>query len=361
MSNSKTILFNTIGTGSYTKPFGITKIIAECWGPGGGGESNFTSNIRGAGGAGGQYARSTLIYPIAETTIPYIVGPEQPSLGIPGGAPYLQTEWDNGIVIAKGGGNAWSIQGGNGSTDGGVGDIVYSGGNGNSAAQYSLGLFGHGGGGAGSTGNGNAATAGAPGAAKSEYGGAGGECPLFANANGVTGSVYGGGGSGATRGSGTGTFTGGPGAQGLVRITIINEQNISSIGWNGNTLLMGYALDNSTSYSTVIDGSDFVRTENGTEYSWVPNTNYILEADIRWIPTTSTATQTGWDGATGWRAFLEYARAKNKFTFYPFTGISTGIESYLVDPLDGQHELEPDGTRRIRLVIRNTTTPYTGF
>jgi hypothetical protein len=128
-----------------------------------------------------------------------------------------------------------------------------------------------------------------------------------------------------------------------------------SILWNGNTLQFEYPLDNAISYSTIIDGSQMLRTENGTEYSWIPNTNFILEGDVRWISTTQ------WDGTTGWRAFLEYARAKNKFNFYIDSNEPESVESYLVEPLNGEHELEPDGTRRIRLVVRNTTTSYEGF
>jgi hypothetical protein len=129
---------------------------------------------------------------------------------------------------------------------------------------------------------------------------------------------------------------------------------ISKIVWDGNDLVFGYPLDNAVSYTAAMDGSQFVRIENGDEYSWIPLTHYILEGEVRWISTAQ------WDGATGWRAFLEYARQKNTFSFYRDKD-GTGITSYLVEPLDGNHDIEVDGTRKLRLVIRNSTTPYTGF
>ena len=73
------------------------------------------------------------------------------------------------------------------------------------------------------------------------------------------------------------------------------------------------------------------------------------------------STQTGWDGVNGVRAFLEWARAKNTFRWYPNKDEATYITSYLVEPLDGAHTLEPDGTRSIRIKIRNSTNDYSGY
>ncbi len=78
---------------------------------------------------------------------------------------------------------------------------------------------------------------------------------------------------------------------------------IPKITWGtsfANTLNIGYPLDNWASYSSAFDGSQFLQVESGTEDAWVINTNYILEGDIRWIPTDNSTnpTRTGWDGAT---------------------------------------------------------------
>jgi hypothetical protein len=141
---------------------------------------------------------------------------------------------------------------------------------------------------------------------------------------------------------------------------------IPRITWGANysnTLNIGYPLDDYVSYSTYREGSEFIQTMAGVEDAWIVGTDYTLEGTLRWIPTASSTnpTQTGWDGTTGVRAFLEWARQKNQIRFFPDTTINTHILSYLVEPLDGKHEVEPDGTRSIRLVIRNATTPYDGY
>lgn len=142
---------------------------------------------------------------------------------------------------------------------------------------------------------------------------------------------------------------------------------IPKITWGtsfANTVNIGYPLDNWASYSSAFDGSQFLQVESGTEDAWVINTNYILEGDIRWIPTSdlTNPTRTGWDGTTGVRAFLEWARLKNQFRWYPNKDDNaTYVTSYLVEPINGAHALEPDGTRTIRIVMRNSSTPYNGY
>jgi hypothetical protein len=344
------ILLTQTGSGTWVKPQGITKLVVECWGGGGNAEGTLGS-VGSGGGAGGQYARSIISYPETELSIPYVISQRASA-----------TSWDTNVVIAQGGASSTGGSGAAGSDVGGVGDIVYKGGNGGnqSGAPFGTNDGGGGGGGAGSTNSGSSATSLAEGGPTAEYGGAGGRGGIYNQTNptlnpGQPGQIYGGGGGGGSR-----FGINGLGAQGLIRITFAAGP-VPKLEWNGNTLDLGFDLDNAVSYSSTIDGSQFVRTENGTEYSWIPNTNYILEGDVRWIPSTSTATQTGWDGGTGWRAFLEYARAKNKFNFFAPSDYLTPIESYLVEPLNGEHTLEIDGTRRFRLVIRNSTTPYEGF
>lgn len=141
---------------------------------------------------------------------------------------------------------------------------------------------------------------------------------------------------------------------------------IPKITWSGSyaaTLNVGYPLDNWVATSNAFEGSQFVQVESGTEDAWIINTDYVLSGDIRWIPTSNSVnpTQTGWDGVNGVLAFLEYARAKNVFRYYPNKDEGTYITSYLVDPIDGSHTLEPDGTRTITIKIRNSTSAYTGY
>lgn len=384
MSNIVTLL-TTVGSGSYIKPAGATKLIVEAIGGGGAGVgfAAGTPAYSRVGGAGGSYARSYFNVSPAQITYPYIVGfggaastniaIDGPN-GQAGGISVFGTTGSSVYLRAQGGQPGTSV----GSTaalittrsgliDNTVGDIVYPGG---SSVGYNLnGLVG-GGGGAGSTGpGGDASTSLSPlnfdgGAGTYELGGDGGSSNVPGEAPGNPGNNYGGGGSSVVPVFGGSNIIAGSGAQGVIRVTLVYEPSIPKIEWNGNTLIFGYPLDNVITYSSPIDGYQNVRIENGDEYSWIPGRNYILECDIRWIPSTTSTnpSQTGWNGSTGWRAFLEYARAKNKFTFYPdyqFSNVS--VESYLVDPIDGQHELEPDGTRKLRLVIRNNTTPYDGF
>jgi len=145
-----------------------------------------------------------------------------------------------------------------------------------------------------------------------------------------------------------------------------NFQKRIRITWGAsfaNTLNVAYPLDDWRTYSTYREGSEFAESYAGIRDAWITGTNYILSGQIRWIPTSNTSTPlaTGWDGATGVRAFLEWARQQNQFRFFPDAASGTFILSYLLEPLDGQHELEADGTRSIRLKISNTTTPYDNY
>jgi hypothetical protein len=130
-----------------------------------------------------------------------------------------------------------------------------------------------------------------------------------------------------------------------------------------NTLNIGYPLDNWTISSKGFEESTFLQIESGEEDAWIINTEYYLEGDIRFIPIEDSVnpTQTGWDGATGCNSFLISARAKNIFRFFPDKDEATYIESYLVEPISTSPSVESDGTRTIRIIIRNTTTPYNGY
>ncbi len=146
----------------------------------------------------------------------------------------------------------------------------------------------------------------------------------------------------------------------------MSKNKIPQITWGTsftNTLNIGYPLDNWTAYSRPREGSQWSMGVSGLEDSWILGTDYILEGDIRWIPTNDTVSPsaTGWDGATGWRSFLEYAREKNIIRFYPDKSAGLYHECYLVSPMTEAPELEPDGTRRIRLSVRSTSGSFNGY
>jgi hypothetical protein len=235
--------FTTVGSGSYTKPRHITKLLVECWGGGGSAFGNQTQN--GTGGAGGQYAKKVIYYSDQELTIPYIVAAGGSEIdvgdGVMEGTAGGDSIWENTLVVAKGGGAgivgaASGITYRTGSITGGIGDVVYAGGAGIVLGNSSF-RTGAGGGGAGSTGNGNDATITNPGnlttargiggVAKDENGGAGGD---GVNATGVqdgkSGSLYGGGGAQGTSGFPSPGLLG-LGAQGLIRITEFKEIEFS--------------------------------------------------------------------------------------------------------------------------------------
>jgi len=130
-----------------------------------------------------------------------------------------------------------------------------------------------------------------------------------------------------------------------------------------NTLEIGYPLDDWRSYATYREGTEFAQSYSGVEDAWVTGEDYVLEGTVRWIPTADTISPvaTGWDGATGWMAFLNWARKKNEFRVYPDKTAGTYFASYLVEPLDGKHDLEPDGTRSVRIKVRNASGSFAGY
>lgn len=213
-------IITTVGSGSWTKPDGVTEVVVECWGGGGAGGGTTVTNNGGGGGAGGQHARRFISYPSAQQSVSYVLGAG--GIGVVGNGPSgSSTTWNSTQVIAVGGaggelGNALTGNGGVGSTVDGVGDVVYAGGSGGAQIVFSAG--GPAGSGAGSSQNGNPATDGpvGPGSQAYEYGGAGANGP-FTAANGSPGNNYGGGGSGGYKPSGP-NRSGGNGAQGLIRL-----------------------------------------------------------------------------------------------------------------------------------------------
>ena len=130
-----------------------------------------------------------------------------------------------------------------------------------------------------------------------------------------------------------------------------------------NVLSLGYPLDNVTRGPEPRSGSSVDQAPSGVEDAWTVGVDYTLTADYRYIPQADTAAPvaTGWDGATGFAEFLSWARDKNLLRFYPDAAGGTFIDSYLVDPMSGQGDLEADGTTRVTMKLRNPTTRYEGY
>lgn len=146
-----------------------------------------------------------------------------------------------------------------------------------------------------------------------------------------------------------------------------NRSKCPKITWGAsfaNTLNIGYPLDTVKAGSDPRAGSAFDQSPSGVEDSWIVGTDYTLTGDVRWIPqaNTSTPLATGWDTATtGFRLFLEWARAKNVLRWYPDVAVNSYIACYLVDPMKGPPDSEADGTRKLTLVLRNATAAFDGY
>jgi hypothetical protein len=85
-----------------------------------------------------------------------------------------------------------------------------------------------------------------------------------------------------------------------------------------NAWYLPFPLDNVSSGSEPRQGSEFVQAPSGVEDAWLVGTDYLLQADARWLPQADVvgpyARATGWDGTLGIRAFLEsWAQAKQQF------------------------------------------------
>lgn len=145
--------------------------------------------------------------------------------------------------------------------------------------------------------------------------------------------------------------------------------DIPKIEWDSgpNTLEFGYPLDGVVTWPEPDGRHELVVAPSGTRDAWKGRHEPRLSGQVRWVPTTDGTTPagdpiTGWDGSTGWSAFLEFARNGNTFEFFPDRTTATSITSVLVEPLRGEPSTEDDGTRTFQLVIGSTGgTKYTGY
>jgi hypothetical protein len=141
-----------------------------------------------------------------------------------------------------------------------------------------------------------------------------------------------------------------------------NAMKRPQIVWSSYTASFDYPVDNWSSHSQPREGSAFTQMLSGLENAWVTGRDYTLSFDLRWIPGTSSGTPTCWDGTGGIREMLEYMQEKNTFDWYPDSGSNSHVTSYLVEPMGAPGiQVEPDGTRSMKLTIRNATTPYNGY
>jgi len=148
----------------------------------------------------------------------------------------------------------------------------------------------------------------------------------------------------------------------------MSADKIPAFTWGAafaNTLNIGYPLDNPLAYDKPRDGSE-QRRAGATVDAWITGTDEILEGDIRYIPGSNTTnpTATGYDGATGFKAFLEWMRDGNAGRFIPDKDTpGTYHTVYLLEPFSNSPQPEGDGTYRVRIVIldNGSTGAFTGY
>lgn len=127
-----------------------------------------------------------------------------------------------------------------------------------------------------------------------------------------------------------------------------------------NTLNVPIPAGDALNYPLPADGSEWIVGPSGEADAWIVGPDQVLEVTIRWIPITDTTTPdvaTGWDGTTGWRAFLNWAREMNVFRWIPDATIpGTYYPMYLVEPLqDVGVELETSKRHR-KLTLKMRTS-----
>lgn len=240
--------YSTSGAYTWTAPSGVTSATVKLWGGGGSGAGSSSTYRFGGGGAGGQYVEKTVsVNPGAGYSV-VVAGTQAGGTAGNSGSVGNDSTFASTTVVAKGGaaGLRNATVAAAGSTSGGVGDIVYAGGDG---GYRTSGGSGGGGGGAGTTGAGGNASGSTAGTGTSLSGGDGG-AGRTSSASGNSGVTSGGGGGGAYSASTTG-YTGGTGAQGYATISYSYENILTNMaspatstsGWqNGSNCLNGKCL-----------------------------------------------------------------------------------------------------------------------
>lgn len=240
-SFSQSTVYPTNGSYTFTVPANVTAVRVETWGGGGaGGGVGSVTGASGGGGGGGAYARSILTV-IPGNSYPLSVGAGGigvlDSAGRHGAASWFSSA-TTVLATAGTGGFTNNVRGQGGAAALSVGNIKYSGADGDNGVYGPIPNGGYGGGGGSSAGTGlagNSPLAATPwlGGVAPAGGGNGGNGAIKANStpdngNGNPAPGVGGGGGAAKKSSGTGSsFKGGNGHDGQV---IVSWPAITSLG-----------------------------------------------------------------------------------------------------------------------------------
>jgi hypothetical protein len=208
------ILFTDVGSGNFLKPYGVTYMEIECWGPGGSGAIRTQLGQLLGGGGGGAYSANmfglTQNYNVEELVIPYFVADAGSQTATTWGKDSTFPEWNiRNRVRALGGNNGQigsAAAGGNGLN--GDGTTRSSGGSSSLGTDGTTNFGGSGGGAGGELDDGGNAVGLTPGTGSGVFSGTGGQRGVSSP------TVYGAGGFGNN-----GVTAGQAGTQGLIRIS----------------------------------------------------------------------------------------------------------------------------------------------
>lgn len=144
-----------------------------------------------------------------------------------------------------------------------------------------------------------------------------------------------------------------------------------------SVVLMGLHLDDARSWDEPREGSEWVKAPSGVEDAWIVARDYMLEGDVRWIPTVDEAAphnRTGWDGRrehalinSGWSSLLDFASSlRATIVFVPDRDDASKFHNtYIQAPRDESNrrpDLEQDTTRRFTLILRDSDdVPFEGY
>lgn len=149
---------------------------------------------------------------------------------------------------------------------------------------------------------------------------------------------------------------------------------IPAITWGaafGNTWSIAYPIDFANTGSEPRKGSERSTSPSGVEDAWIVGTEEILQGQIIAIPIANLTPDnngnnaTGWDGATGVKAALEYFLDAGIGRFIPDKDTpATFVPFYIVDPkiAIAPRERNDPNRRRLSFKFRSSDgTKFTGF
>jgi hypothetical protein len=145
----------------------------------------------------------------------------------------------------------------------------------------------------------------------------------------------------------------------------------TTVYWYENNIALFDFPDAAVSWPEPRDGSAQAQGASGTEDAWTIGTDEHWRGTIRWVPDTPRGTPavvSGWYGQNeipsvncGVKAMLTAGRDKGLLRFVPDRSVcTTYMDSYLVEPMRGSPDLEPNWDRKFTLELRGTTV-YTGY